>query len=468
MAVSCGSVGAADAGRLALVPREPAPPDDKADRTRTLVRSGARPDPLAAVVRVVGAKAEPATFRLTTGVCLVGSAPPCDIVISDPTVSRAHAELYLVPEGVAVRDTGSRNGTFYQGQRIEKIVVSLGTRIELGSAAIAIEADARELGGELAYEGDSYRGLLGQSARMRRLFALLQRLEGSLATVLVEGESGVGKELVARALHEGSSVAAGPLVTLNCGAIPPDLVASELFGHARGAFTGAVESRSGAFEEADGGTLLLDEIGELPMTLQPALLRALESGEVRPVGGGRARTVKVRIVAATNRDLEEEVARGAFREDLFYRLAVVRLPVPPLRERPDDVELLARAFAKGAGVPELPREVVERLKGRSFPGNARELRNAIQAYAALGALPEPTRSKPGTLRLSLGEFIHLERPYAEQKEELVELFTGIYLDAVLAKTGGNQTAAARLAGLDRTHLGRLLLKRRPPKGSDGT
>ena len=433
-------------------------PDAFDDPTATLVRRPPKA-PLGAVLRVSGAKATPPTFRLVTGRCVVGSGPSCDILIAEPTVSRTHIEIELVPDGVAITDLGSRNGTFYLGQRVEKMILAIGGQLKIGGAVtLSVDADTDGLSEGLDFDRREYRGIVGGSAPMRRLFAMLARLEGSLVTVLVEGESGVGKELIARALHEGSRVASGPFVIVNCGAIPRDLGASELFGHRRGAFTGAVDARRGAFESADGGTLFLDEIGELPIDVQPMLLRALEAGEVRSVGGDQAKQVKVRVVAATNRNLEDEVAQGRFREDLFYRLAVVRLVVPPLRERIEDVEPLALRFAAAAGLDEMPREVLEKLKARPWPGNARELRNAVQAYAALGVIPEPSRSKAALLHLVLGELVDMERPFLKQREDLGDTFTRIYLDALLKHAGGNQTVAARLAGLDRTYLGRLLAK----------
>jgi transcriptional regulator with GAF, ATPase, and Fis domain len=431
------------------------------DQTATYARGGPRPKPLDVLVRVTGANATPASFRLRSGTCVIGSAPPCDIVVADPTVSRMHAELHLVPEGVALRDLGSRNGIFFLGQRVEKIVLSHGARVEIGAATLHIEPDASALSDGVTFDAEEYRGMVGRSAAMRRLFGMLARLEGSLVTVLLQGESGVGKEVVARALHDGSQVAAGPLVAVNCGAIPRELVASELFGHRKGAFTGAVDARTGAFDEADGGTLFLDEVGELPVDLQPALLRVLETGEVRAVGGDRPHDVRVRVIAATNRDLAEEVAAGRFREDLFYRLAVVKLTVPPLRERPEDVDPLAKKFASAVGLGDLPPVILESLRGRSYPGNARELRNVVQAYAALGVLPEPARRPGATLDLALSELVDTSRAYADLKEELTDRFTRLYLSALLAKTGGNQSAAARLAGLDRTHLGRLVAKYGP-------
>ena len=442
-----------------MQPRRPPPRFD--DQTVPLIRGedGPRPAPIGAVVRVVDAPAKPPWIRLTAGTCVLGSAPQCEIAIAEPTVSRTHVELGLVPEGVTVRDLGSRNGTFYQGQRVEKMTLALGGRIVVGTATVTIDADTESLTHDLDYEGSYYRGMVGVSAPMRRLFALLTRLEGSLATVLVQGESGVGKELVARALHEGSSVAGGPFVAVNCGAIPRDLMASELFGHKRGAFSGAVDARKGAFESADGGTLFLDEIGELPVDVQAVLLRALELGEVRAVGDDTPKRVRIRFVAATHRDLEADVRTGKFRQDLFYRLAVVRLPVPALRERPEDIEPLARRFASAIGLRDLDPGVVERLASRPWPGNVRELQNAIQSYAALGQFPEASRGGgQALLDQGLREVVDVRRPYAEQKDEVTDRFTLVYLQALMAHCGGNQSRAAKLAGLNRSYLGRLLAK----------
>jgi anaerobic nitric oxide reductase transcription regulator len=277
--------------------------------------------------------------------------------------------------------------------------------------------------------------------------------------VLLEGESGVGKEIVASAIHAGSRVATKRMVALNCGAIPRELIASELFGHRRGAFSGAVETRRGAFDSADGGTLFLDEVGELPMDLQPALLRALELGEVRSVGQDEPHRVDVRVIAATNRDLEEEVAAGRFRQDLYYRLAVVRVQVPPLRTRPEDIVLLAEHFAQQEGLSALPAVVMEELKARRWPGNARELRNAIQAYAALGQLPNASGGRPTpSLEEMLAASIDPTEPYAQQKEALLDVFTRVYLRAILAHTRGNQAAASRIGGLDRSYVSRLMSK----------
>ncbi|HEY6560419.1 MAG TPA: sigma-54 dependent transcriptional regulator [Polyangiaceae bacterium] len=299
--------------------------------------------------------------------------------------------------------------------------------------------------------------MIATSFVMRRLFATLKRLERSLPNVLLLGESGVGKELVARALHQASSLAGGPFVAKNCASMTRELIQSELFGHRRGAFTGAVESRVGAFEAAHGGTLFLDEIGELPAELQPMLLRVLESGEVTPVGSNETRRVQVRLVSATNRPIDD-LSGDTLRRDLFYRVAVVTLRIAPLRERAEDIPLLADRFAQEANIPALPGEVLDRLTQHDWPGNVRELRNAIQAYAALGSLPDLRREKGELLDRALRHAADLGRPLMEQRDAILDQFTRRYLEVLLAHTGGNQSEAARVSGTERSHLRKLLLK----------
>ncbi len=412
--------------------------------------------PLSVTVRVMGSSADPPTFRLEAGAIVMGAGAQADVIIDSETVSRRHAEVSLVEEGVRVRDLGSRNGTFYLGQRIETMVLAPGSRVTLGSVEVLFEPDLSSLD-QGPGKDTSYRGLLGISPAMRRLFATLSRLEGSLVSVLVTGESGVGKEVVARALHHGSRVGNGPLVTKNCGTMTRELVQSELFGHRRGAFTGAVENRNGAFQAADGGTLFLDEIGELALEAQPALLRALESGEVTPVGATLASKVRVRVIAATNRNLEEQVRAGTFREDLYYRLAVVKIRVPALRERPEDIDALAQHFGQAAGITVLPEDVVAVWRSHDWPGNARELRNAVEAFAALGELSADSsnQSSPSHFYRSL---VDLERPLMEQRDAFVDQFTRAYLLALLDRTEGNQSEAARVSGVERSHLRKLLTK----------
>ena len=428
---------------------------DPEEGTETMAQVGSplARGPIAARITVIDGARE-GSFVLRDGTCRIGSAPDSDLVADDATVSRLHLELTLDARGVSLVDRGSHNGTFYLGQRVERMSLSLGSHVRIGRVTIAIDADQTELDPRTSYPGQSYARLFGRSPPMRVLFSRMLRLEGSLVPVLVDGESGVGKELVARALHDRSKVASGPFQAVNCGALPRELVASELFGHRRGAFTGAHEAREGAFQAADGGTLFLDEIGELPLDVQPVLLRALETSEVRPVGSNESRRVQVRIVAATNRDLAEEINAGRFRADLFYRLAVVRLGVPSLRDRPEDVPLLADEFASSIGVT-LPADVREKIAARPYPGNVRELRNVVLSYAALGELPA-RESREGNLEGALVDLVDVHRPYLEQKNALVERFTAAYLRALLAETGGNQSQAARIAGLDRGYLGRLL------------
>ncbi|MBK6693281.1 MAG: sigma 54-dependent Fis family transcriptional regulator [Myxococcales bacterium] len=426
--------------------------------TQTILRGQVSRRPLAMRVRVEGVRARPVGVRLKDDKVVVGSQPPCDLVLADSTVSRKHVELELVPEGVRVTDLGSHNGTYYLGQRIERAILGPGAAVAVGGATLTFELDDPSLGGFALVEQDSFRGMLGTSLLMRQVFALLLRLEGSLVPTLVTGESGVGKELAALALHGGSTRQAGPFIAVNCAAIPAGLIQSELFGHRRGAFTGATESRKGAFECADGGTLFLDEIGELPLDLQPMLLRALETGFIQPLGEPSTRRVEVRLVTATNRDLAAEMKAGRFREDLYFRIAAVTVALPALRDRPEDIPLLARAFARQGGAMDLPQPVILELTKRAWPGNVRELRHAVLAYLALGELPSEEAPRLARLDAALLDVIDAARPYAEQKDAVTDRMTRLYLAKVLESTGFNQSAAARVSGLDRTYLGRLLAK----------
>jgi two-component system, NtrC family, response regulator GlrR len=427
------------------------------DRTRSVARPLQR-ELVGAMVRVLNSPAVPAEFKLTQGSCRIGGGSEADLVVADPTVSRLHAELTLVPEGVVVTDLQSRNGTFYLGQRLERVTLALGSQFRIGGTEIALDVDRQGLESSPSAEITSYGDLIGVSEPMRRLFALLVRLEASLATVLIHGESGTGKELVARALHEHSPVGAGPFVPVNCGALERSLVRSELFGHKKGSFTGAISSREGAFEVADNGTLFLDEVSELPFEVQPVLLRALELGTIVRVGEARERKVKVRVVAATNRELMADVDAGRFRKDLYYRLAVVKLTIPPLRERPLDVEALARHYAEELGMAEVPSELLADFRGRSFPGNVRELRNAVHAHAAIGFAGNPSEVGLSELEAALRRGVDVTRPYAEQKEAFLKLFQRRYVELLLEHTKGNQSEAARISGLERSYLNKILSK----------
>lgn len=429
------------------------PPDSRIPATQSVIRE--RRAPLPVVICMPEAYASPSSRRLNQGVWLLGGSPEADLIINEPTVSRRHLELEVVPEGVRVKDLGSRNGTFYLGQRIGELVITPNARIRVGNVDVSIEIDGEALGRSTEALAN-YGAMLGVSPGMRELFARLERLEGSLVNVLIEGESGTGKELIASAIHAQSGVANGPFIAFNCGAVQRTLVQSELFGHRRGAFTGAFESRVGVFEAAEGGTLFLDEIGELPLDVQPALLRVLEERKVTPVGESRARPLRVRVLSATNRALAERVAAGEFRQDLLYRLRVVSLRVPPLRERREDIALLARHFANEAGASELPEAVLRELDAHSWPGNVRELRHAVESYLVLGSFsldgPETRRKLEHLLRA----FLDCSKPYQELKESFLESFTRAYLVRLLSHTGGNVSEASRVSGLERSYLNKLV------------
>jgi two-component system response regulator GlrR len=437
-----------------------------AEQTTATVERPVPAGPLGVILRVLNRPARPRAFRLAQGSCVCGAAPDADVVIADETVSRRHLELTLLPDGVRVRDLASHNGTWYVGQRIQEGVVGAGSTIRLGLAELRIEPDRRAIEDETSAELEGYGELAGASARIRRLYAILKRIESSLANVLIEGESGTGKELIARAIHERSAVASGPFVAVNCGALDRALVRSELFGHKRGAFTGALENHEGAFESARGGTLFLDEIGELPADVQPIFLRALELGVVTRVGENVDRHVNVRIIAATNRSLEAEMRAGRFREDLYFRLMVVPVSVPALREHPEDIEVLAAHFARSFGVEALPEDVLLELRAHPWPGNVRQLKNAIQTYSVLGTLPERATTRAAELDDWLLRLVNLDVPYTEQKDALLKSFLRVYLEALLARTGGNKSLAARVSGLERSYLNKVANQLRTGSAED--
>jgi DNA-binding NtrC family response regulator len=393
----------------------------------------------------------------------VGAKTVSDLVVADPRVSGLHLEIRLEEQGYRLRDLGSTNGTFVQGMRVVDAYLTPGAEVQLGKTVLRFEAldDAVEL--PLAAE-ESFVGLHAQSAIMRALFARLARIAESESTVLVTGETGTGKELVAEAIHERSPRQGGPFVVFDCGAVPATLFESELFGHERGAFTGAIASHAGAAEQAEGGTLLLDEIGELPLELQPKLLRLLERKEVRRVGGSRAIATDARIVAATHRDLALEVSRGRFREDLYHRLAVLTVEVPPLRQRKDDIPLLCRLFLEripGAERLVLDARTLAHLMEHDWPGNVRELRNRLERAVRLAEPPvapaaEAPAPEPAPAAAPTG--VDLSVPFKLARQRLVEEFEKRYVGALLAEHEGNVSAAARSAGIDRITLHRVLAR----------
>jgi transcriptional regulator with PAS, ATPase and Fis domain len=412
---------------------------------------------------VVDGPSRGASTSIDTGAARIGSAQGNDVTIADPTVSRVHCELVTRGDSITLRDLGSTNGTFVEGVRIRDGEIPPGAIVRLGSSALRVDVGHDPAFVELSPR-DGFGDLVGSSLEMRRIYAVLERVASTDATILVEGETGTGKDVVARSLHAASPRCHGPFVAVDCGAIPENLVESELFGHVKGAFTGALSDRKGVFEEAQGGTLFLDEIGEMPITLQPKLLRALESRTVRRVGSAQSRPVDVRIVAATNRPLARCVNDGTFREDLYYRLAVVSLMLPPLRTRRDDIPSLARHFYRsiaGAGAPEPPPEFLARLASRSWPGNVRELRNFIERSVSLGLVetpPRPSRPPPNVPLPSLDGMMALCLPLKEARQAWIESFESVYLRDVLARSSGNVTRAAERAGVSRRFLQRMIAR----------
>jgi two-component system, NtrC family, nitrogen regulation response regulator GlnG len=393
---------------------------------------------------------------------VIGTEPGCDLQLTDPAVSRQHLQLRATEQGLVLRDLGSTNGTFVGNLRLVEALIVAPVTVRAGESQLQISpssGDSLEI--PLSPRG-SFGGLVGQSTEMRRVFAILERVAPTRSTVLLEGESGTGKEVAAQALHQASPCAEGPFVVVDCGAIPGSLMESELFGYERGAFTGAHEARTGALQAADGGTLFLDEIGELPLELQPKLLRFLETQEVRPLGSTSYRKVSVRLVAATNRRLTEEVKEGRFRQDLFFRLSVVRVELPPLRQRPEDILLLAYSFA-AAGDRD-PRSIISDdisalLASHHWPGNVRELRNVVERLTvlpelAIAGLRDDARAAAADAAPSIGALLAL--PFHEARRRWQDLFERQYLSALVQKAGGVVARAAAAAGLPRQTFHRLL------------
>ncbi|WP_437717297.1 sigma 54-interacting transcriptional regulator [Sorangium sp. So ce448] len=412
----------------------------------------------------------------------IGRARSAELCLSDPAVSSFHVELSSVEGGLRVRDLESTNGTYFAGALIESAVVPSGAVLELGDSRIRVEA-----GHAFAlpsHDARSFGELRGASAAMRELFHVLAKVARTELAVLFEGATGTGKELAARAVHAASACAGGPFVVLDCTAIPGSLAESVLFGHDRGAFTGASEARGGIFEAADGGTLFLDEIGELPLELQPKLLRVLERREVLRVGSTAARPLRVRVLSATWRDLRAMVNQGRFREDLYFRLVQARVELPPLDAHREDVALLVGHFlaSRPAGAPgarAISDEALDELCGRDYRGNVRELKSVVERAAALADGEVVTAADLAFERMLSGERrrapheAHRARsselppegapgdalaPFKEAKRGLIEEFERDYLTRLLARAGNNISRAAALAGLERHSLRDLLRK----------
>lgn len=402
----------------------------------------------------------------------VGRGSGADLVLADPTLSALHVEFRAHADGVLVVDLDSASGTFIDKVRLGQGVIPDGTIVSLGGSTLTVEAAS------VADEPTptaSFRSLLGKSAPMRKVFEQLERLAPTDLSVFIEGPTGSGKELVARAVHDASLRATRPFVVLDCASLPASLAESVLFGHAAGAFTGAVDQRMGVFETADGGTVFLDEVGDLPIDLQPKLLRVLEQQRVTRIGENRTRPVSVRVVSATWRQLRTMVSQGSFRDDLYFRLAQTRVALPSLAERREDIELLVAEFLR-----RLPKTVacarvvsdkaLEVLAGRDWPGNVRELKNTIEraAYMAAGSViqpddlvfegeikspveaPTPSSRAPRS-SVDVPEF-------KVAKRIVVDDFEREYLEQLMGKTNGNIAMAAGLAGIERHYLRALLKK----------
>jgi DNA-binding NtrC family response regulator len=400
------------------------------------------------------------------GPLLVGQGEACELRLADARASRRHAAFDLAERALRITDLSSTNGTFVNGALVIEGLLRGGEIVRIGQTSIRVDLVVQATMVAVS-PAARFGRLIGASAPMRRLYPLLERLSASDVSVIIEGETGTGKELLAESLHERGRRASGPFVVLDCTALTPSLAESELFGHERGAFTGAVSARKGVFEQAHGGTLFIDEIGELPAALQPKLLRALERSEVRPIGGTRTVRVDVRVLSATHRNLDAEVQAGRFREDLFHRLAVARIELPALRRRKGDIAPLARAFAQqmNGAAAALPESLLRSWEDYGWPGNVRELRNSVARRLALGELAstgegsrhgsalqaEPATAAEGALERIVG--LGLSFPAARQ--QVIEELERRYVERVLAEHDGNVSRAAEASGIARRQFQRV-------------
>ena len=420
-------------------------------------------------LRVVSGPDQGKDHMLDEGTTMVGTHADNDMVLTDATVSRYHLEIRVRRDGIEVRDLDTTNGTKHGGARIGSVVLTGAARLRLGKHT---EMDVEPVDNHVElgeWPGDRFGDVLGTTQPMKRLFSLLAKAAPTEATILLQGETGTGKEAIAEAVHRHSRRAKGPFIVVDCGSIPHELIASELFGHAKGSFTGAGADKQGLIEAANHGTLFLDEIGELALDLQPQLLRVLDRRQVRRVGETQSVDVDIRVIAATHRDLRAMVRAGQFREDLYYRLAVVATYVPPLRERKADIPALATWFAEKMGRGSFAQSpaLLEQLQRHDWPGNVRELRNVVERALSLGdsALADlgdggqrPSQPAADEQQKRQSNPDVLEMPFKEAKAQLVEAFERDYLSALLARHHGNISRAAAEAGIDRNYIHRLVKK----------
>jgi transcriptional regulator with GAF, ATPase, and Fis domain len=407
----------------------------------------------AAMIRVEGGP----EARLE-GTCVVGTGEGAMLRLEDRLVSRVHAQLELRDDGVWVRDLGSRNGTFIENVRVVFARIPSGGTVIVGNTRLTVSLSSER---RAVWPTERFGPLLGKSAKMRELFLRLSRVAPSDAAVLIQGETGTGKELVARAIHQSSPRAKRPLVVVDCGAMPGNLLESELFGHAKGAFTNAMSTHLGAVEVAEEGTIFLDEVGELPLEMQPKLLRALESRTFRRVGETQYRPIRARFLTATHRDLASMVNDGHFREDLFFRLNVLPVLIPPLRERKEDIPLIVEALLKQRDAP--PLDVpIEELMARPWPGNVRELRSFVERAVTLGTeealAMSPARSSAAAVASGAFPPIDVTVPFKDVRDSWLEHLERNYVTSALERHGGNVTAVAESSGLARSYVHRLIRK----------
>jgi len=455
--------------------------------------------------KIVVGGPHPQEHAFEKGEIRIGAMDDNDVVIQDDTVSRYHCKILQEDNAYVLLDLGSTNGTFINRVRIREGFLKPGCTVHLGQSEFKFHAGEEEV--EIVpSRKDRCGDIIGKNQKLREIYAIIEKIAPTNTTVIIEGETGTGKEVVAQTIHRLSARAQGPMMVFDCGAVPENLIESELFGHEKGSFTGAIMTRQGLFEMGDGGTVFLDELGELPLDLQPKLLRALEQREIRRVGASKPLKVDVRIIAATNRNLEEEVRHGRFRQDLFYRLSVVRLILPPLRDRAEDIPLLVRHFLKHGAYNRLPdggprvkgitREAQEMLGHYRWPGNVRELLNTIERAVSFAdgdtieardlpehvrdaarEMPRPsapaahstspglervgssTRPAPGPAAGSAAPPPEsFETTFKEAKEKWVSSFERDYIVALLKKNHGNISHAARESDIDRKYFRKLMKK----------
>lgn len=405
----------------------------------------------------------------------IGKRESNDLVVIDKTVSRNHLEIEYSSDSFLLKDLGSTNGTYLNGSRVKEAYLLPGDLIKVGNTTIEFVSFDEKVKIEPSAESE-FGLMVGKSRKMRQIFSILQKISPTNATVIIEGETGTGKDLVARAIHEASNRKAKPFIVFDCSGVAPNLIESELFGHEKGSFTGAVKARQGAFEAANGGTIFLDEIGELTSDLQPKLLRALEQREIKRVGSNTPAKIDVRVVCATNKNLRREVDEERFREDLYYRLSVVKVLLPPLRDRAEDIPALVERFLttghfnkKDDGslvITKVEDDALKMLARYPWPGNVRELSNIVQRSVSF--------AEGGTIHKSNLDFIFAEMehgedktermtvdtdiPFKDAKQRIVENFEKEYLIDLLQKNKHNLSKAAREAEIDRKHLRNLLKK----------